>query len=67
MVNKLNEKYSCESAPEFDPEEVGVYPTGKTIARGLAELDEYLRKQEQKKAKNKKTKNKKALIPISEK
>ena len=51
-----------ESAPEFDPEEVGVYPTGKTIARGLAEFEEYIKKQKQKK-----TKAQKARISSCEK
>ena len=39
-----------EAAPEFTLEEMGVKP-GKTIARGLAEFEEYIKKQKQMKTK----------------
>ena len=35
-----------ESAPEFDSEELGFHPTGKPIARGIAEFEEYLNKKD---------------------
>ena len=40
-----------ESAPEFDPEELGFHPTGKPIARSIAEFEEYLKKKDRTKVK----------------
>ena len=45
-----------ESAPEFTLEEMGINP-GKTIARGLAEFEEYIKKQKLMKNKKQKARN----------
>jgi len=35
---------SCQIDREYDPEELGFYPSGKPIARGYDELREYFKK-----------------------